>query len=73
MHEAWMHIQYLECWFLREFGRRKFSSKKSSIAVCAGNTAPIRDTACHIGRIPRHRHPREDAGEDVGVVECGLV
>ena len=29
----------------------------------------------HKDRIPRHRHPRdprEDVGEDVGVVECGL-
>jgi len=32
------------------------------------------DIECNKGRIPRHRHPRDNPREDVGVgvVECGL-
>ena len=34
----------------------------------------VSPTQLHKDRIPRHWHPRdrEDVGEDVGVVECGL-
>jgi len=42
----------------------------SLYAVQLKNFASMRP----IGRIPRHRHPREDigVGVDAGVVECGL-
>jgi len=55
--------------------------------LVSNNISLIVRTSMRVGRIPRHRHPREDppedvgghphedvgVGVDVGVVECGLI